>query len=117
MTVHRAPLTKGCKSVLGSNLAVHTPELLISFGREGDVLLSVREESENTNTLGSSRNIPVNCPKRIEEGTSQKVKRPIAQLQCLYTNAHEVEKKSKRRKGVGYQEELKNYDPVVIMET
>jgi len=46
---------------------------------EGDVLLSKREEPENTDTLGSSKGKPQMCPKGIWEGSSKKV----MQLQCL----------------------------------
>lgn len=54
--------------------------------REGDVFLCVREEPGNTNTLGSSRETTLNCPKLTKEGSSQKMKRLITQLKSLYTN-------------------------------
>lgn len=53
---------------------------------EGGVPLGDEEESRNTSTLGSTREIPVTCPRGTREGSSRKVIQAIAQLKCFYTN-------------------------------
>ena len=46
--------------------------------------------NQNNNTLGSSREIPANCPQGIREGSSVNITLLTAQLNCLYTNAHSM---------------------------
>lgn len=57
---------------------------------EGDALLGISKEPGNNSTLGNSREIPVNCPRGIRQGSSQKMKMWTAQLKCLCTNAHSM---------------------------
>lgn len=56
--------------------------------RGRDVLLSDREEPEDTDTLENKREIPVNRPKEIRESSFQKLGQPTAQLKCLYAYAY-----------------------------
>lgn len=55
--------------------------------REGDVLLSDREEPGNTVTLESRRGKPQIFPRGIWEGSSENITWLIARLKCHYFNA------------------------------
>ena len=81
---------------------------------EGDVPLSDRREAVNTDTSGSNREIPVNCPKRIREDFSKNVTRLIVQLKCLCTDACNVGNKQEELVSMV---QLENYDLIAITET
>lgn len=51
-------------------------------------LLGVSEEPENNSISGNSREILVDQPKGIKEGSSQKMKRLSSQMKCPITNKH-----------------------------
>ena len=57
---------------------------------EGDGVLSNREEPGAADVLGTNRETPVKSLKGIRACSSKKVTRQVAQLKCLYTNAHSM---------------------------
>jgi len=75
-------------------------------------VLSDREECGNTVPLGSSRGKPQTCPGDVREGSSKKAMRPIAKLNCLYTNAHSMVNKQKELETMV---QLGKYDLIAII--
>jgi len=61
--------------------------------REGDLLLSDKEEPGNTIALRSSRGKSQICPRRFWDVFSRKAMWLIDLLKCLYTNARNMENK------------------------
>lgn len=64
---------------------------------EGNVLLSDREGSRNTVTYRRGKSQI--CPRGILEGYSKNVTSTIAQMKCLYNNAHNMGNKQDRNHG------------------
>jgi len=58
----------------------------VDLAGEGGGVLITQEEPGAAETLGSNRETPVNCLKRIRAKSSKQMMQPMAQLKCLYTN-------------------------------
>jgi len=56
----------------------------------GRGVLDDREARGNAVTLGGGKGKPQTCPAGIREVSSDKATRPIAKLNCLYTNARSM---------------------------
>lgn len=82
--------------------------------RGSDLTLSEGGEPRNIVTLESNKEILVNCLKGIRKGSSEKDMQPIAQLNCLYSNAHSIGNKHEELETML---QLENYDLIVITET
>lgn len=64
--------------------------------------------------LANNSETPVNCHKGLRVSSSEKGMWPIAQLKCLYTNAHSMGNKQEELAAVAHME---NCDLIAITET
>ena len=68
----------------------------------------------NAVTLGGGKGKPQTCPAGIREVSSDKATRPIAKLNCLYTNARSMGNKWEELETVA---QFGKYDLIAITET
>ena len=80
--------------------------------REGGVL-GDREARGNTVTVGGGKGKPQTCPAGIMEVSSDKTTRPIAKLNCLYTNVRSMGNKLEELETVA---QFGKYDLIAITE-
>lgn len=85
----------------------------LDLPREVDGVLSNREHPGAADVLGSNREKPVKCLKRIRMCSSKKVTWAVAQLQCLYINACSMGNKQEKLEAIV---QLESYDLIANVE-